>query len=294
MVTPAAKRAAVAYARERHKISEWWACRILTVTRRRLHYQSRRDDGALRQRLKELAGERRRFGYRRLAIFLRRDGYRCNLKKVYRLYREEGLMVRRRRGRKRACHVRIPLPRAERINHIWSLDFMSDQLFDGRRFRLLGVLDQFSRFGLDLTIDTSLPGLRVVRELDRLIAVHGKPDCIVSDNGPELTSRVVLQWAEMHGIDWHYITPGKPSENGFTESLNGKIRDEFLNEHWFITLAHAQRLGAAWLHDYNQVRPHSSLNYQTPAEFVAAVAAASDGLRQTLAVAPPVACGAAS
>jgi len=199
-------------------------------------------------------------------------------------------MVRRRRGRKRALSMRVPLPQARWFNHIWSLDFMSDALYDQRRFRLLGVMDQFSREGLNLTLDTSLPGQRVVRELDQIIAMRGKPTYIVSDNGPELTSRVVLQWAEAHGIEWHYITPGKPSENGFTESLNGKIRDEFLNEHWFMSLDEARQRAEAWLHDYNHVRPHSSLNYQTPAEF-AAVAAASAGLRLTLAVTPPGACG---
>lgn len=244
----------------------------------------------MRERLKALAAERRRFGYRRLAIFLRREGIRHNIKKIYRVYREEGLMVRRRKGRKRALGTRLPLPKPDRINQIWSLDFVSDALSCGRKIRLLGVMDQCSREGLNLTVDTSLPGLRVVRELDRVVAMRGCcPKVIVSDNGTELTSRVVLQWAQEHNIEWHYITPGKPTENGYTESMNGKIRDEFLNEHWFTSLAEARQLAAEWLHDYNHVRPHSSLNYQTPMEFVAA----SAGLRQTLAVTPPGTCGAA-
>jgi putative transposase len=199
-----------------------------------------------------------------------------NLKKTYRLYREEGLAVKRRKGRKRAIGTRAPLPRATQLNHIWSLDFMSDALHDGRRFRILGVMDQYSRECLDLTVDTSISGHRVVRELSRLMEHHGKPGVIVSDNGTELTSRAVLQWAAQHDIQWHYITPGKPSENGFTESLNGKIRDECLNENWFLNLQHAKQIIAAWRQDYNHVRPHSSLNYQTPVEFKAAKA--GDGM----------------
>jgi putative transposase len=255
-----------------------------------VRYRSSRDDSHLRERLRALAAERRRFGYLRLAVLLRREGLHYNLKKIYRIYREEGLMVRRRKGRKRALGTRLPLPQADRINQIWSLDFMSDQLFDGRRIRLFGVMDQCSREGLRLTIDTSLPSVRVIRELDQLIAVRGKPICIISDNGTELTSRAVLQWAHDRGVEWHYITPGKPRENGYTESLNGRIRDEFLNEQYFTSLTEAQQLAAAWLHDYNHVRPHSSLNYQTPVQF-AAGAATSAGLRQTLAVTPPGACG---
>lgn len=214
---------------------------------------------------------------------LRRKGYRCNLKKIYRLYREEGLMVKRRKGRKRALGTRLPLPRPDQINQVWSLDFMSDVLTDGRRFRVFGVMDQCSRECLRLIADTSIGGARVVRELDTAIFTRGRPSCIVSDNGTELTSRAVLQWAQDNNIEWHYITPGKPSENGFTESLNGKVRDEFLNEHVFHSLAHARHLMEAWRTDYNNVRPHSSLNYRTPAE-------ESAGLRRLLAVAPPGAC----
>jgi putative transposase len=233
--------------------------------------------------LRVLASERRRFGYRRLAIMLKRKGHACNLKKVYRLYREEGLMVKRRKGRKRALGTRQPLPKSDRINQVWSLDFLSDALSCGRRFRILGVMDQCSRECLALVADTSIGGARVARELDVLLAQRGKPHCIVSDNGTELTSRAVLQWASDQRIDWHYITPGKPTENGFTESLNGKVRDEFLNEHWFSTMAEVRHLMEAWRQDYNNVRPHSSLNYRTPAQ-------ASAGLRLTLAVTPPSAC----
>lgn len=254
--------------RARHNFSERRACMVTRHTRSSQRYRSQRDDADLRERLQRLAGERRRFGYRRLAILLRREGVTPNIKRVYRVYREAGLTVRRRKSRKRAIGARSPVPRADRMNLIWSLDFLSDALADGRRIRLLGIMDQCSREGLALVVDTSLPGLRVVRELDAAARKRGYPVCIVSDNGTELTSRVVLQWAHDHGVAWHYITPGRPHENGFTESMNGKIRDEFLNEHWFTSVNEARRLAAAWLHDYNHVRPHSSLNYLTPMEFV--------------------------
>ncbi len=265
------------------KVSARRAQSVVGLSRGAVYYKSRRDDGQLRTDMKEIAAERRRFGYRRLAIMLQRKGHVCNIKKVYRIYREEGLMVKRRKGRKRALGTRQPLPRPDRINQVWSLDFMSDALSCGRRFRVLGVMDQCSRECLTLVADTSIGGARVVRELEQLIRKRGKPVCIVSDNGTELTSRAVLQWAAEHGIEWHYITPGKPSENGFTESLNGKVRDECLNEHWFGTVAEAREILADWQHDYNTVRPHSSLNYRTPAE-------ASAGLRQACERTKPGAC----
>jgi putative transposase len=192
--------------------------------------------------------------------------------------------VKRRKSRKRAIGTRLPLPKSDSINQIWSLDFLSDALADGRRFRVLGVMDQCSRECLTLVADTSIGGVRVVRELDLLVAKLGKPYCIVSDNGTELTSRAVLQWAQDNTIEWHYITPGKPRENGFTESLNGRIRDECLNEHLFASLAHARHLIEAWRLDYNNIRPHSSLGYQTPSSFRVS-------LRPTLQVAQPAACG---
>lgn len=245
------------------------SCYALGFARSTQRYVSMRDDAALRQRLRELAAERRRFGYRRLHILLRREGWAINHKKLYRIYKEEGLSVRKRTGRKRAIGTRMKLPQAQRRNHIWSLDFMSDALEDGRRFRILGVMDQYGRRCLELVADTSISGQRVARELDRLVAIHGKPAIIVSDNGTELTSKAILQWAADNNVQWHYITPGKPSENGFTESLNGKIRDECLNEHLFRSLNHARAILDAWRQDYNHIRPHSSLNYQTPMEFLA-------------------------
>jgi len=192
-------------------------------------------------------------------------------------------MVRRRKGRKRALGSRVPLPHADRIIQIWSLDFVSDAFSDGRRFRILGVKDQCSRECLSLVVDTSITGMRVVRELEALVQRLGKPLCIVRDNGSERTSRAVLAWAQESAIEGHDIRPGKPTENGFTESLNGKIRDECLNENVFVSRAHARQLIETWRLDYNTVRPHSSLNYQTPAAYRAS-------LRSTLAVAQPAAC----
>jgi len=236
-----------------------------------MRYVSKRpSDAPERALLKELAAERRRFGYRRLREMARRRGVVMNLKKVYRLYKEERLTVRRRVGRKRAIGTRAPLQQAARPNAIWVLDFVSDTLETGRRFRVFNVEDQFTRRGLGVEIDTSLPGRRIVRVLDRLVATWGKPAMIVSDNGTELTCNAMLKWTTETSVAWHYIQPGKPMQNGFMESFNGKLRDECLNEHVFSSLAEARRVIEAWRIDYNEVRPHSSLAYQTPEEFAAA------------------------
>lgn len=233
--------------------------------------------------MKRIAAERRRFGYKRIAVMLKREGFVCNIKKIYRIYKEEGLMVKRRKGRKRAVGTRSPLPKPDRVGQVWSLDFLSDALSDGRRIRVLGVMDQCSRECLTLVADTSIGGARVVRELDKLLEHYGKPLCIVSDNGTEFTSHAVLAWAQEKCIEWHYITPGKPRENGYTESLNGRIRDECLNEHVFEGLAHARRLIEAWRQDYNTIRPHGSIGNMPPAAYRAS-------LLRALAAAQPDAC----
>jgi putative transposase len=231
-------------------------------------YRSHRpDDGVLRERLRTLAGLRRRFGYRRLGWLLEREGAKVNLKRVYRLYREEGLAVRRRRGRRRAIGARAPIVVPQELNQRWSLDFVSDQLGNGRRFRLLNVIDDFNSECLAAVPDFSLSGLRVIRELEAIIAIRGKPAMIVSDNGTELTSNAVLRWAADQGIEWHYIAPGKPMQNAFVESFNGRLRDECLNEHVFTTLAEARWIVEAWRVDYNTVRPHGRLGRLPPAVF---------------------------
>tara|TARA_R110002020_G_C16182803_1_gene764971 strand:+ start:477 stop:1226 length:750 start_codon:yes stop_codon:yes gene_type:complete len=214
--------------------------------------------------MQEIAGKRRRFGYRRIGVLLERKGMLMNHKKLYRLYREEGLSVKRRRGRKRAQGTRTPMPQALRPNARWSLDFLSDSFGASRKFRILAVIDDCSRENLGLIADTSISGARVARELDALVRIYGKPACIVSDNGTEFTSRAVLRWADQNAIPWHYIDPGRPQQNAFIESFNGSLRDELLNEEIFDSLDDARRKLALWRYDYNTVRPHSSLGNQTP------------------------------
>jgi putative transposase len=194
--------------------------------------------------MRDLAGERRRFGYRRIGLMLEREGIRMNHKKLRRLYSEEGLQVKRRRGRKRAQGTRAPMPVPSGSNQRWSLDFVSDVFGVGRRFRILAVIDDFSRECLGLIADTSLPGSRVARELDAMVARRGKPKTIVSDNGSELTSRAILKWQNDHDVAWHDIAPGKPQQNGFIEAFNGRLRDELLNEEVFETLGEARAMRA--------------------------------------------------
>ena len=268
MVTPAAKRQAVAHLCQAHEVSQRRACRAVGADRTSMRYRSvRADDAGLRARLRELAAVRRRFGYRRLLVLLRREGTRINHKKLRRLYREERLQVRRRGGRKRALGTRAPLVLPQGPNQRWSLDFLSDTLSDSRRFRILAVVDDFTRECLALVADTSLSGVRVGRELDILVARRGKPHSIVSDNGTELTSMAILSWSQETSIDWHYIAPGKPTQNAFVESFNGRLRDELLNETLFASLDHARLALAAWRDDYNTVRPHSAIGNVPPAVY---------------------------
>lgn len=215
--------------------------------------------------MREIANERRRFGYRRIGVMLAREGIIMNHKKLRRLYREEGLAVKRRRGRKRATGTRKRLPIPDCPSQRWSLDFLSDVFGPGRRFRILAVIDDFTRECLGLIADTSISGVRVARELDALIRLYGKPTTIVSDNGTELTSRAMLEWQNESGVGWHYIVPGKPTQNAFIESFNGRLRDELLNEEVFDNLAHARQALSRWRYDYNNSRPHSALGGLTPA-----------------------------
>jgi putative transposase len=266
MVTPAARREAVAHLRVAFEVSERRACSTLGADRTSIRYRSTRpDDASIRARLRELAAVRRRFGYRRLHILLKREGVILNHKKLRRLYREERLQMRRRGGRKRALGTRAPMTLPQGANQRWSLDFLSDAFADGRRFRILAVIDDFTRECLALVPDTSLPGLRVVRELDALIAARGRPALCVSDNGTELTGMAILRWSQETRVEWHYIAPGKPQQNAFIESFNGRLRDELLNETLFTSLIHVRETLAIWKDDYNNVRPHSALGNMTPA-----------------------------
>ncbi len=282
---PAQRRAAVADTQERFGCSQRRACRLVGTARSTVRYHSRRaDDDALRGRLRALAEQRPRFGYRRLHVLLRREGIVVNHKRVARLYREEGLAVRRR-ARKSLTRIRRGRPSAPaHANEQWALDFLQDALASGRTIRLLSVIDVFTREALALEVDTSLPGSRVVRVLDRLRGERALPAQIVLDNGPELISHVLEQWANQHDVTLHFIDPGKPVQNAFCESFHGRFRDECLNEHWFTGLRDVRQIVEMWRRDYNQERPHSALGYQTPAAFAqsAATAAASlparDGL----------------
>jgi putative transposase len=244
------------------------ACGLIGLAPKTHRYRSRRsDDGDLRRRLRQLAAERRRFGYRRLQILLRREGVVINHKRLFRLYREERLAVRKRGGRKRALGTRAPLTIPQAPNQRWSLDFAADVLSDGRRLRILVVVDDFSRECLALVADRSLTGRRVARELDRIAALRGLPLRIVSDNGTELTSHAILGWQTERGVAWHYIAPGKPMQNGLVESLIGRLRDECLNEHLFSSLPADRRTLELWRIDCNTQRPHTSLDGLTPCTF---------------------------
>jgi putative transposase len=265
MVTPAARREAVAHLQAGYEVSERRACSVLGADRTSVRYRSNRpDDAPVRSRLRELAAIRRRFGYRRLHILLTREGIVMNHKKLRRLYREERLQVRRRSGRKRALGTRAPMAIPQGPNQRWSLDFLSDAFLDGRRFRILAIVDDFTRECLALVPDTSLPGLRVVRELNAVITVRGRPVSCVSDNGTEFTGITMLRWSQERQVEWHYIAPGKPQQNAFIESFNGRLRDELLNETLFTSISHAREVLAGWMMDYNMVRPHSGLGNLAP------------------------------
>jgi putative transposase len=268
MVTPAQRREAVIHLGTTHEMSERRACRVIGVDRTSIRYRAKRpDDAELRARLRALAQERRRFGYRRLHVLLRREGCLVNRKRVQRLYQEERLMVRRRSGRKRALGVRAPMPAAARPNACWSLDFVHDQMTDGRRFRVLAVVDNCTRECLALVPDTSISGVRVARELDRIIAWRGRPDAVTSDNGTELTSNAILKWADDTQVVWQYIQPGKPTQNAYSESFNGRLRDEKLNETLFRSLSQTRTELDEWRVDYNHHRPHSQIGWLTPSEY---------------------------
>jgi putative transposase len=270
MVGPAAKREAVSHLKAQFEMSERRACSLLSADRKMIRYRRiRPPDTQLRARLRELANARCRFGYRRLFILLRREGEPSGINRIYRLYREEGLAVRKRRARRKGVGTRAPILVEARANARWSLDFVHDQFACGRRFRILNIVDDVTRECLGAIPDTSISGVRVARELTAIITRRGKPGMIVSDNGTELTSNAILAWAKDNGIDWHYIAPGKPTQNGFVESFNGRMRDELLNESLFFGIVHAREAIRTWAADYNTARPHSSLAYRTPADYAA-------------------------
>jgi putative transposase len=264
------RKRAVTWAVRERDYSQRRACGLVGLHPKTYRYASKRPgDEGLRGRLRDLASQRRRFGYRRLGLMLERQGIKLSSKKLYRLYKEERLSVRKRGGRKRALGTRAPMAIPQDRNLRWSIDFVMDTLVSGRRFRILTAVDDFTRECLGLVADTSLTAPRVVRELDRIVETRGCPRMIVGDNGTEFTSNAILAWQHERDVEWHYIAPGKPTQNGFVESFNGRLRDECVNEHLFTNLNEAHQIIEAWRIDYNTNGPHTSLNGLKPTEFAA-------------------------
>lgn len=268
MVGPAALRLAVTELEAKFAMKKRRACRVVGLASSTLYYQSRRPERAeVRARLRDLAAQRPRWGYRRLHILLHREGHQLNHKLVFRLYRSEGLAVRRKKRKRIAATLRVVPPPPTRARQQWTMDFTQDSLSTGRQFRTLNLIDAFTRECLLIEADHSLTGPRVVRALERLKELYGKPEVIRIDNGTEFTSSAVDAWAYANQVRLDFITKGKPTENGHIESFNGKFRDECLSENWLISLDDARRKVEEYRVDYNEVRPHSSLDNKTPNEF---------------------------
>jgi putative transposase len=269
-VRPRARRELAEWVQQVHRLSQRRVARLIPVERMTLRYEHHRDpQEALRIRLRELAGSRVRYGYRRLTVLLKREGWEVNAKRIYRIYTEEGLIVRTQKRRERAQRQRIPQGRAARPNQKWSMDFVAQRVTDGRWIRVLTVVDQFTRECLVLFADNALSGEKVATALDKIVVLRGTPESITVDNGSEFASKAMDLWAYKNGVHLDFIRPGKPVENGYIESFNGKLRDECLNVEVFFTLADARRKLHLWRRDYNHHRPHSALADRTPAEFAA-------------------------
>lgn len=256
---------------ERFGLSQRRSCRLVDIYRSSYCYAPKLetvDEQTMRKRLRELAQHRSRFGCPRLHVLLLREGFMINHKRTERLYREEGLSLRRKHRRKRVAGLRLEVPRPERPNHIWSMDFVSDAVMGGRKIRALTIVDEYTRKCHRIEVDTSINGVRICRVLNEISQRDGLPELIITDNGPEFAGRALDAWAYQNGIRLHFIRPGKPVENAYIESFNGRLRDECLNEHWFMSLPHARQVIEEWRIDYNEVRPHSSLGYLTPEEFI--------------------------
>jgi len=267
MVGPQAKREAVNVLMAEHRFGVTRACGLVSISRSLYRYVPRGADSDLKQRIEDIAALKRRYGYRRVYVRLRREGWQVNRKRVYRLYRELGLAVRRRKRKRIGMVERRPLPKPSAANQSWSMDFVSDGLADGRRLRCLTIVDDCTRECLAIEVDTSITGTRVKAVMERLADTRGLPRSITVDHGPEFEGQVLDAWAYAANVQLAFIRPGKPNENAYIESFNGKFRDECLNEHWFISMAHARRVIEAWRIEYNTERTHSSLDDLTPEEF---------------------------
>jgi len=266
-----------------HQLSERYACRLLELNRSTYRYEAQPDaHSALREALVALARQKPRYGYRRLWAILTRRGWKVNVKCIYRLYREEGLMVRRLK-RKRLTREAPSDSLLTRPNQEWALDFVSDALASGRALRALTLVDSYTRECPAIEVNRGICSRQVTRTLERVIEQRGKPGSLRCDNGPEFTSRHFLGWCEEQGIAICHIQPGKPMQNGHVESFNGRLRDECLNASWFANLADAKRKIESWREEYNAERPHSSLDYRTPEEF----AKACSELTSRMAANPP-------
>src|SRR5689334_2888240 len=268
MVSPQVRREAVDALMSERGFGVTRACGLVRISRSLYRYRSKRPKCAeLKARISEIAEAKRRYGYRRIYVRLRREGWQVNRKRVYRLYREAGLLVRRRKRKRIGLFERRPLPKPSAANVSWSMDFVADGLIGGRRLRCLTIVDDCTRECLAIEVDTSITGLRVQAVLERLADTRGLPTSITVDNGPEFDGQVLDKWAYRRTVTLSFIRPGKPNENAYIESFNGKFRDECLNEHWFLSLAHARSVIEAWRIEYNTERPHSSLGNRTPEEF---------------------------
>ena len=256
---------------EHTQISERRACRLVGLSRDAWRHPPQPDaqTARLAERIQAVAMERRRFGYRRVHDMLQGEFPGTNHKKVFRLYREQGLAVRKRNKGKRYRGERTPLVAATRVNQTWSLDFVSDSLSNGRRIKCLTIADDFSHECVDIAVDLSMPGAYVTRVLERAARFRGYPEAIRTDNGPEFTCRAFMAWMQARGIQHILIQPGKPTQNAYIESFNGKFRDECLNENWLESLAQARETIAIWRQDYNEVRPHGTIGRIPPAAFAA-------------------------
>ncbi len=268
MVKPVVRRDVVDYIRDEFSTGISRGCRLMELGRSSYYYDPvAANDTCLRETLRGHAYQRKRFGYRRLLIFLRRDGFSDNHKRVFRIYQEEKLQVKRRKRKRTAKWRGEPLTHAVYPHQCWSMDFVHDTFDNGRRLRALNITDDFSRQCVRIEVDTSISGERVTRTLDQAAEFYGLPECIRTDNGPEFIGNAMDKWAYKNGVKLEFIEPGKPMQNGYIESFNGKLRDECLNENWFTSLRQARSIIEDWRIDYNTVRPHSSLGYLTPEEF---------------------------